>query len=197
MTVLLCRIELNKEKGLLLTVENAEGKITQTAVFDGTKITTTVKGSENTSTITQDADGVTIKCKAFTVDADTVTVKSKEDSVYKSEKKLSVESKEDMSLKSSTAKLTASASTDFSASGNSFTGSATQAMKLDGMTSEVKATDKVSLSGANIEGKATVKFDVSGVQVKVASSGTLDLEGQMSTLKGSIAKISAPMVKLG
>lgn len=57
---LVCRIELDKEKGIILTVENDDQKITQTIVMDGTNITTTVKGSDHTSAITQKKDGIQI-----------------------------------------------------------------------------------------------------------------------------------------
>ncbi len=67
MGTLVCRIELDKTTGAKVTIENADGKITQTIHMDGTKITTKVAGEQNTSTIEQVADAITITVKNFTL----------------------------------------------------------------------------------------------------------------------------------
>ena len=78
MGTLVCTVELDKEKGVTVKVENADDQITQTVVMDGTSITITVKGSEETSTYVQKQDSVIITCKDFTVDATgTLTLKSR------------------------------------------------------------------------------------------------------------------------
>jgi phage baseplate assembly protein gpV len=73
---LICRIELNKQKGIILSVENEQGQTVQTAELDGSSITLTCKGPSATSTIVQTPESVAIKCKAFSVEADTVEVKA-------------------------------------------------------------------------------------------------------------------------
>jgi hypothetical protein len=92
MEKLVCRIELDKQKGIVLTVENGEGKITQTVVMDGTKITTTVKGSSQTSTITQKEDGIQIDCKEFKVNAETIKCVSKKETVHESGQDFTIKS---------------------------------------------------------------------------------------------------------
>ncbi len=67
MGTLVCRVELDKEKGLVFTVENKDGSITQTAVLDGESITLTNKGKDDVSSITQKPDSIAIKCKSFTL----------------------------------------------------------------------------------------------------------------------------------
>ena len=116
MGTLVCRVELNEELGLILTVENKEGKITQTAVLDGESITITSKGEKETSTITQKPDSIAIKCKDFTLESETITCKSSKDTLHQSEQKFDVQSTKDMTLKSS-AKYTADATGDVSVSG--------------------------------------------------------------------------------
>jgi len=193
--VLSCRIELNKEKGILLTVENAEGKITQTAVMDGTSMIFTCKGEEETSTITQTEDKIEIKCKDFAVEATTVTVKSVEDSLYQSDKKLDIKSAEDMT-QSSDAKVTASAGGDFDISGAKLIGSASGDVELSGMNVKIDATQKLAMSGMPVEVDSTTKVKLSGLQVEAAATGTLDLKGQATTLEGTATTIKGSIVKI-
>jgi hypothetical protein len=60
---LFCRIELNKQKGIIISVENEQGQTVQTAELDGSSITLTCKGSSATSTIVQTPESVAIKCR--------------------------------------------------------------------------------------------------------------------------------------
>ena len=116
MGTLVCRVELDKQKGLILTVENKEGKITQTAVLDGESITITSKGEKETSTITQKPDSIAIKCKDFTLESETITCKSTKDTLHKSEQKFDLQSTKDMTMQSE-AKYTAKAAQDVAISG--------------------------------------------------------------------------------
>ena len=113
---LVCKIELNKERGITLQVENEAGEITQTAIFDGKKMTLTCKGKEETSVITQTPDSITMKCKTFSLEAETITCKSTDATKHVAEKTFTIESTEDMKLKSSAA-LTAEATKDFGRQG--------------------------------------------------------------------------------
>jgi hypothetical protein len=63
-------IELDKEKGIIIQLQN--GTVTQTITLDGNAITMEVKGDGVKSTIVQTADSVTVKCDNFVVDSKTV-----------------------------------------------------------------------------------------------------------------------------
>ena len=113
---LVCTVEMDKEKGVTVKVENAEGKITQTVVMDGTSITFKVQGNSETSTVVQKEDSITITCKDFKVDATgTLTLKSAKASSWASQDILKVESTKDMTLDSK-AKFTQSSTQDASLS---------------------------------------------------------------------------------
>ena len=100
MGTLVCRIELDKMTGAKVTIENADGKITQTIHMDGTKITTKVQGEKDTSTIEQIADTITVTVKNFNVHAEKVTIKSSKQSVWESGDTLDVKSAKAMTIKS-------------------------------------------------------------------------------------------------
>jgi hypothetical protein len=70
MGTLVCRIELHKTRGIILTVENPTAQITQTIVMNGESITTTSKGMVDTSTIIQKPDSISIKCKNFNLETE-------------------------------------------------------------------------------------------------------------------------------
>jgi hypothetical protein len=199
MTTLYCRIELKKEKGITVKVEDAQGKLTQTIEMDGTliKLTCRDQNSGDVSTITQKADSVEIKCKTFEVAAETVTVKSTKDTLHKSDQKMDIESTKEMTLKSED-KLTAKATSDFLASGSKLTASADGAAELKGASVDVKATQAANVSGLTAKVSGTQSVEVTGgVSAKVSSNATLNLEGQMTTLKGSITNVQGSLVKLG
>ena len=119
---LVCRVELNQTTGITLTVANKDGNITQTATFDGTAITLTCKGQQDTSTITQTSDSITVACKNFTVNAESITCKSTKDTQHQAQGtftmdstgKASFSSSADMDVKASS-KLNMS-SADFASS---------------------------------------------------------------------------------
>ena len=75
MGALVCRIELNKSDGVVITVEDPNADVTQTVVLNGDSITITSAGS-NTSTIVQKPDSIEMTCKTFTLDAETITCTS-------------------------------------------------------------------------------------------------------------------------
>jgi hypothetical protein len=187
MGTLVCRVELNKETGVTITVENADDGITQTAVLDGTAITFTCAGSD-TSTITQKCDSVAIECKDFSVMADTVKVESTKDTEHKSSGKMTVKSTQDMSL-DSTGKLDAKAAMDFTAEGLSFTAKGTTDAKIEGLNAELKGTAKAVVKGGMVELSGDAMADVKGPMIKVAASGILDLNGSMTKIGGGMVKL--------
>lgn len=188
MSTLVCRVELNKETGITITVENAADNITQTAVLDGTTITLTCAGQQETSTITQACESIEIRCKSFTVDAETVTVKSTKDTEHTSGAKLTVKSTQDMSLDSG-AKLALKATGDLTADGLNVTASGTTDAKLKGLNVEVAGTTKAVVKGLAVELSGDATADVKGPMIKVNASGILDLQGSMTNVKGSLVKI--------
>jgi hypothetical protein len=192
-----CRIVLDKKEGITISLEDQKAQVTQTVVMDGTQIKLTCKKAADTSTIVQTPTDVTITCKAFKVDADTVTVTSKEDTVHTSKKKLDLKSTGAMTLSSDDA-LTAKAAKDWKASGNSLTASATGTAKLSGQDAVVSGTSSAKLSGAQTEVSGSAKVEVKGApMIKVSSSGTLDLEGQLTNIKGQMTGVKGSMVNLG
>jgi hypothetical protein len=196
MGTLVCRIELDKKKGITVTVENEDDGITQTLVMNGTSIITTCKGEEETSTITQKQDSIAIKCKTFTLDAEEITCHSTKDTLHKSDKKFQVKSTEDMSFTTDAA-LQAKASKKASVSAESVEIKADNKTSVSASTTSVKGTQKVEVEGMQVSIAGTTKAEMKGLAVKVAADGALNLEGQMTTLKGSVTNVQGSLVKLG
>lgn len=195
---LVCRIKLSKTDGVTLEVENAEGKITQTILMDGTSIITTVKGEEDTSKITQIAGQIKIEAKAFVLEAETITCKSTKASSLKSEDTFTLESTKDMTI-TSQAKLKAEATQDISLKSTSakVDVEATQDATLKGLNVVVQGTAGATLKGAQtkVEGSATT--DVKGPAVKVVADAKLDLEGALLELKGQMSTVGGSIIKIG
>src|SRR5688572_16906838 len=189
---LVCTVELDKEKGVTVKVENADDQITQTVVMDGTAITITVKGSEETSTIVQKQDSVTVTCKDFTVDATgTLTLKSAKASSWTSQDVLTLESTKDMTF-TSKAKLTQSATQDAKLSSQANVGiEATQKLDMKGMqTSLVASGGDNKLEGINLKMAGQAQAELAAAMIKVAAKGQLGLESSgMAELKGSITSV--------
>ncbi len=157
---LVCRVELDKKKGIVLTVENSEGKITQTVVMDGTKITATVKGANDTSTITQQEDGIQIDCKAFTLHAETITCVSKKETTH--------ESGEDFTIKSK-GNLNASAVSDAT---------------YKAMNSAMESSSETKIGGMSLKLSGTTSAELKGAMITVDASATMDLKSKIGNLKG-------------
>ena len=197
MGALVCRIELNKEEGLILTVENEDGKITQTAVLDGNSITIICKGEEETSTITQKPESIAITCKDFSLDAETITLKSKKDAIYKSEEKIDIQSTKEMTLQSD-ASLTGKATSDVKISGRAVDVSADNKAGFSGMSTLIQATGKAEIKAADLALSGSTKAEMDGLKVKISSKGLLDVEATgIVTLKGQMANIKGTMTKIG
>lgn len=196
MGALMCRVELNKADGITITVQNDEGKITQTVVMDGTTMILTCKGESDTSTITQVCDGVTVKCKNFTVDSETILLKSTKDTTAEVGGKTAVTSTGDISM-SSDAKVATKATGDWTAEGMNLTAEGKTKATLKGTETTVQGTSKATLTAAQAAVNGDAKLDVSSAMIKVASSAMLTLEGQMTSLKGQMTTVSGQMVTLG
>ncbi|MCP3161390.1 hypothetical protein [Myxococcus qinghaiensis] len=200
MGTLVCTIELDKQKGITVTVDNAEGQIVQTVTMDGTSITLKVAGQADTSTVVQKADSIVVTVKDFKVDAETITLLSSKTSDWKSQDTLTVESTKDMTFTSS-AKLTQSATQDASLSSSAkINVEATQALAMKGMTASMQATGgEAKVDGLTLKLSGATDASMSGLNVKVSGQAALDLEAQgMANLKASgITSVSGALVKLG
>lgn len=182
MAKLVCTLEMSKERGVTITVVNADDGITQTITMDGTALTTKVVGKENTSTMTQTADAIRFACKDFEVAATNSIVCTATNTI-------STESKDGDTTVTSGANLTQKATQDVEVSGANTTTKATTAAKLEGTTVEVTGTQAVTLKGtaeAKLLGAAvSVTADAT---LALKSSGMASLEGSMTTIKGALIK---------
>jgi hypothetical protein len=197
---LVCTVELDKEKGVTVKVENADDQITQTVVMDGTSITITVKGSEETSTYVQKQDSVVITCKDFTVDATgTLTLKSAKASSWTSQDVLKVESTKDMSL-TSKAKFTQESTQDTSLKSSAKMAlEATQNLDMKGMqTSLVASAGETKIEGLTLKMSGKTQAEMASAMIKVAAQGKLGLESSgLAELKGAMTMVGGQLVKLG
>ena len=167
---LVCRIELDKEKGVLLTVENGDDQITQTIVMDGTSITTTVKGSKEPSTITQKQDSIAMVCKTFTLDADTITCRSKEKTLH--------ESGQDFDI----------------TSGKNLNVSAKSSAEYKAKDTTIESTSKTEIKGGTLVLSGTASAELKGASIKLDAQGLLDLvAGGAATLKGAVVNIKGKL----
>lgn len=165
MGTLVCRIELDKQKGVILTVENGGDKITQTIVMDGSKIESTVSGSDGASTITQDQNGIKIDCKSFVLNAETIECNSS--------RTTDLESGEGTTIAGQDVSVSAESGVDVSAMN----------IKVDGDTETAINGLKLTLSGKN-----AAEFKAGSIKIK--SQGMIDLDGGgMVKLKGAIVNI--------
>ena len=189
MTKLVCRVELNKKSGIILTVENRDDNITQTMVMDGAAITTSVKGADETSIITQKQDSIAMSCKTFTLNADSITCASKKDTLHKSGQKFDIQSSQDMTLKTDS-KLIEKAVSDVKISGNNLLASADNNATLSGDVKVEVKTATLNLSGSARTEMKGGKVDINATGIlNVKAKGVLTAEGSMTNVKGKMVKI--------
>jgi hypothetical protein len=200
MGTLVCRVELDKNKGLILTVENKEGKITQTAVLNGESITLTSKGEKETSSITQKPDSVEIKCKDFTLESETITCKSTKDTLHKSEQKFDVQSTKDMTL-TSDAKYSAKATGDVSVSGKKVAVSASGKAEFSGGSASISSTGNTEVAAGStgtLSLTGGLKTEMGGKMVEISADGIMTVKGKMTNVEGKMASVKGTaMTKVG
>lgn len=193
-----CRIELSKSGGITIIIQDSvkgaldqrkivleaagvtvtvdkDGKSTSITQTD-TSIKTEVKGLVATSSIEQDCETITVKCKTFKVEADTVSVKATMDGTFETGTTCDIKSTQ--------------ATTIDSAAG--MTLKSVAAMALDAKASvSVKAVTNLTMEGAQTTLKGTT-------QLSAESSGTTNLEGMTVTVKGNTqATVEAPVTSVG
>jgi phage baseplate assembly protein gpV len=198
MGTLVCKVELDKTSGITVTVENADGKITQTVTMDGTTLTIKVQGESDTSTITQKADSIAIKCKTFTLDAETITCTSEKATKHESKDTFDIKSTKDMTMKSQ-AKIDMAATQDMALSGMNVNVSAQQALSGKGPTGVTLQASGGELKGEGLtlSLKGTTGAKLEGLKVDIKADTMLNAEGTMTTLKGQMTNVQGSLVKLG
>lgn len=197
MGTLVCRVVMSKTEGVTVTVENADGKITQTVTMDGTTLTLKVAGQSDTSTWTQKADSIHIKCKEFKLDAETITCTSTQDSKWTSQAKLSLTSTQDMALKTD-AVLDMKATSDAKLKAMSVDVKADTDVKLKGLNFSAEGSVGAKLKAAQVEiqGQAKVGMKAPMVEIKADAMLTAESSG-VAQLKGAITTVAGSLVKVG
>jgi hypothetical protein len=186
---LVCRVELHKKNGIIITVENDDDSIRQTMVLDGSTITTTCEGDE-TSVITQTPDSITIKCKDFILDADTINCKSAGSTVHKSGDTFEATSSKAMALNAGT-DLAADAGTGMKLTAGKDIEAATSSgdVKISGMNTSMEAKIKAGIDSKTLELKGSIKAKMEGGLVDVTGTKT-NVEGSaLTTIAGGIIKV--------
>lgn len=181
---LVCTVEMDKEKGLTVTIANDDAEITQTITMDGTTIVLKVAGSDATSTITQDAKKISIDCTQFEVTAkETITMSSTKASTYQSGDTLGVQSAKDMTLHSDT--NVAVSGQKISAEGQqevSLTGASQNKLALAAAGATLSAAPKLALSAPQVESKADA-------MMSLESSGVATVKGAMTNVQGNLVNV--------
>ncbi|MDC0723561.1 hypothetical protein [Nannocystis bainbridge] len=184
MTKLICTLEMSKERGVTITVEDAEGKIVQTITMNGTTLVAKVKGEQEETSLTQTTEKVTISCKQFEVVArESITCTATKTATY--------ESKEGNTTVKSGADVVQQAQNDFKVSGANVAIKAQSAAKIEGATVEASGTQSIKLKG-------NTQAELAGMQVAVKADAQLSLESSgMAALKGSMTTIGGSLIKAG
>ena len=184
MAKLVCTLEMSKERGVTITVANADGKITQTLTMDGTTVTLVVKGESEESSWTQKAESIAISCKDFSlVASNSISCKAAKTATYAS-------TDGDTTITSG-AKIVQEATGDVEVSGSNIKVAAQTAASVKGTTVEVAGTQSLALKG-------TVEAKLEGAKVAVTAQGQLALESSgMAALKGSMTTIGGSLIKAG
>lgn len=195
--ILTMSLALDKKGGASLKLENPDKKTTQTVTLDGTALTMTVKGEEDTSTYTQVADTITIQAKHIKLTGETITATSTKESSWTSDDTLTLKSKKDMTQHSEAA-WSAKADKDADLKGDNVTVAATKTGTLKGK--DVTVSGSASLTGKSpqttLSGDTSVKVKGASIGVKASASLTCE-SGASATLKGSLVTISGSLIKVG
>ncbi len=219
MGTLVCTVTMDKNAGITVNVENADGKITQTITMDGTTITTKVVHEDDTSTITQNSTSVTIECKmqdeksTITQNKESITLEcvGKNAKSMISQKADTVEvTVDNFKVNAKSVAITASEKdVTLTASAGKLVGKANKNAEISSDTADVKVTggQNVTISGtSNVTASANQKLSLSGkskleasgalVEIKANAQLTAESSG-IATLKGSLTNVQGNLVNLG
>lgn len=199
MGTLICKVELDKQNGITITVDNEDGKITQTVTMDGTTLTIKVKGDKETSTYEQKQDSIKIKVKEYLLEAETITCKSSKATLHESKDTWTQKSSKAMTIETQD-KLDVKATMDASVKAMNIAMEANQ--KLSGKAplgvSFEASGGEAKLAGLKLALQATTTAELKGLKTDVKADTMVNVEGSaMATLKGQLAQVSGSLVKLG
>jgi len=193
---LVCKIELSQTDGITVTVINADGKITQTAVFNGTSMIHTCKGENATSTITQTCDTITFDCNNFVVNAESITCKSSKDTLHEATGKFTVNSTDTAAVNASK-DLNVAATTNLKMTAADFSATADNTAKVSALTTTINGDQKAQVTALQLVLSAQSSASLEGATVKAAAQATMDIEGLTTTVKGQMTNIQGSLIKLG
>lgn len=184
MAKLICTLEMSKERGVTITVDNADAKIVQTIAMNGTSLVLKVKGEREETSVTQTSEKVTIDCKRFEVNArDSITCTAAKTATYASQSG-------DTTVRSG-GRLAAEAKRDVAVSGADVALTANGAASLKGLTVEAAGTQSLKLTGK-------AQAQLSGLEVTIKADAKLALDSAaMAGLKGSMTTIGGSLIKAG
>ncbi|QAT84676.1 hypothetical protein EJ065_3109 [Corallococcus coralloides] len=191
MPKLICIIDMDKEKGLILTTEDKDGKILQTVKMDGEAITLEVKGDSATSTIVQKQDSVTVTCKSFVLKAETIEVTSTKASSWKSDDTFALESAKAFTVTTKD-ELTQTATKDATLSSDkAVTMKAAKLFSVEGADVQLEAKSGVlSLNAPSVKAEGKKDIAMEGPQVKVTAKAQLALKADgMAEIKGGMVNV--------
>ena len=214
---LVCSIELSKEHGATITVQDDRGKVTQIVHLDGTtlklqvktasaqttveqkdaSIITRVKQGNDESKISQTPTDIRIECQNFTVNAETIKATSNKDTTLAARGKSTISAQGDLTVKSSaqgtlqtSRDLTVKAGTKLNVSGG---------QKAALSAPQVALTSKMKTSvdgGAQLQMKA-VKISARGQAQLEAAAPITNVGQSLTSLRGQLVKVDGALVKLG
>lgn len=193
---LACRIELDKQNGVTITVENEEGKINQTFGMNGETITIICAGNENSSTITQKADSIAIACKSFTLEAETIDCRSSGKTTHRSDKEFTASSGNKMSL-SSGSDLVAESDATVTITGLEVKETARQGLSFSGLTTSISGKQEAKMSGARLLLSGDMQAELKAASVTAKATASMCVEGQITTIKSSVLALQGSLITLG
>lgn len=196
-SALVSSIRLDKSSGGAVVIRNDPDGITQSIRMNGTSVVLQVDDGKDTSTITQTAAGVTIRCKTFVVDAETITCSSQSTSSYQSSSTMTLTSTRDMRL---TSRANLASQADLSLTGEAPTVKLTADRDLTASAPGVSykasaATATVQATNVKISGTSQVKAQ--GAMVALSAAATLKCEAAgLNSIKGAVVSVGG-LIKIG
>lgn len=214
-----CRIELSQPNGITIVIKDSKQKdqlqkkivlgpsslvITCINGAKSSTITQTedslqleVKSERGTTTVDQNDEAITVKCKTFTVDAETVTLKASQDGRLETGKTCVIKSTSDMTLDSS-AKLSGKSVGALSlATDQSATVKATASLSLEGNQTEVKGTSQLDLQSSGTASLSAAAVSLSGKTQATLEAPLTSVGKNVTKITGQMVEVSGALVKLG
>lgn len=191
-----CQIELNKTKGITLTVLNADAKESQIIVIDGSKVTITVKNDTDTSVIQQLPDSISIKCKKINLEAEEISTKTTKSTTIASDGTVSLTSTDTISM-TGKSDFSQKAAKGLSLSGLTVQMNSDKTATVQSPIVNIKGDNSVSVAAATIKIDGSATSEISGLSIDVQAKANLTLKGMTTTLQGQLTNIKGSLVNIG